>query len=146
MSYSKDQIKKITLSIVTINLIILLVSCGNTSDEIMNLECRYDNKYTAVNIFSFNKKEGQLAERIQESKGETEAWTNIPVTWSPSSITIKINGDAGGASFDSAYIISRESMRMVKQTTFYVGGSKIAEEEVTGSCKEVSIDRAKNRF
>ena len=73
MSYSKDQIKKITLSIVTINLIILLVSCGNTSDEIMNLECRYDNKYTAVNIFSFNKKEGQLAERIQESKGETEA-------------------------------------------------------------------------
>ena len=142
MSYSKDQIKKITLSIVTINLIILLVSCGNTSDEIMNLECRYDNKYTAVNIFSFNKKEGQLAERIQESKGETEAWTNIPVTWSPSSITIKINGDG----YDSAFIISRESMRMIVQNTFYVGGSKIAEEEVTGSCKEVSIDRAKNRF
>ncbi len=92
--------------------------------------------------FSFNKKEGQLAERIQESKGETEAWTTIPVTWSPSSITIKINGDG----YDSAFIISRESMRMIVQNTFYVGGSKIAEEEVTGSCKEVSIDRAKNRF
>ena len=126
----------------------LLLVASNGWAESMSLRCDYGGEW--YDSFIFDNNEGEFAEVYKVEK-EKKKYTAVPITWSPSHITIVLNTTRRNSDnyFETypwryTWIIDRSTLNV--ETQYGKPGGLLYPFKGEGTCKVIEIDTSKNVF